>query len=131
MINRIFTHYNQEKAVHIFCTWNLQNKRTRTRARTHTHTHTHTGSPSTVLFNMCYVFFSYTCILIGKVSTHRYILIAMYNSVPPFHEATFCSVLSCVFNKLGSDLGETKFMEHCATVIYRYFRFQRASRLGH
>jgi hypothetical protein len=58
--------------------------------------HTHTGSPSIVLFNMCYVLFSYACILFGQGFIYRYIFVAMYNFVPPFREAKFCGVPSCV-----------------------------------
>jgi hypothetical protein len=39
---------------------------THTRTHTHTHTHTHTGSSTIVLFNMCYVLFSYACIVMGN-----------------------------------------------------------------
>jgi hypothetical protein len=31
---------------------------------------------------------------------------AMYSFVPPFREATFCGVPSCVFDKLGCATGE-------------------------
>jgi hypothetical protein len=66
-----------------------------------THTRTHNGSLSIVLFNMCYVLFSYACILIGQGCICRYIFMVMYNFILPFCEAKFCGVLSCVFDKLG------------------------------
>jgi hypothetical protein len=54
-------------------------------------------SSSMVLSNMCNILFSYACILIGKVFICRYIFMAMYSFVPPFREATFIGVPSCVF----------------------------------
>jgi hypothetical protein len=74
-------------------------------------THTHTGSLSIVLFNMCYVLFSYACFLIGQGFICRHIFMAMYSFVHPFREAKFCGVPSCVFDKLGCAAGE-KFAEH-------------------
>jgi hypothetical protein len=56
-------------------------------------------SSSIVFSNMCNVLFSYACILIGQVFVCRYIFMVMYSFVPPFREATFCGVPSCVFDK--------------------------------
>jgi hypothetical protein len=74
-----------------------------------TDTQTHTGSLSIVLFNMCYVLFSYACILIGQGFICRYIFMVMYSSVPAFREAKFCGVPSCVFDKLGCAAGEKSY----------------------
>jgi hypothetical protein len=63
---------------------------------------------SIVLFNMCYVLFSYACILIGQVFICRYIFMAMYSFVPLFPEATFCGVPSYVFDKSGCAVGEKR-----------------------
>jgi hypothetical protein len=57
---------------------------------------------------MCYVLFSYACILIGQVFVCRYIFIAMYSFVPSFREAKFCGVPSCVFGKLWCAAGEKR-----------------------
>jgi hypothetical protein len=61
-------------------------------------------SSSIALFDMCYVLFSYACILKGQI----YIFI-----VPPFREATFCGVPSCVFEKSGCAAGE----KVCGTLV--------------
>jgi hypothetical protein len=58
--------------------------------------HTHTGSSSIVLFNMCYVLFSYACTFIGQGFVCTYIFMAMKSFVPPFRKAKFCGVPSCV-----------------------------------
>jgi hypothetical protein len=59
---------------------------------------------------MCNVFFfSYACILIGHGLICRYIFMAMYIFVLPFHEATFCGVPSCVFDKSGCAACEKRF----------------------
>jgi hypothetical protein len=42
-----------------------------------------------------------------------YIFMVMYSFVPPYREAKFCGVPSCVFDKLGCSAGENKFSEHC------------------
>jgi hypothetical protein len=39
----------------------------------------------------------------------------MHSFVPPFREAKFCGVPSCVFDKLGCVAGEKKIAEHCYT----------------
>jgi hypothetical protein len=57
---------------------------------------------------MC-VLFSYACILIGQVFIIcRYIFVAMYSFVPPFREAKFCVVPSCVFDKVGCVAGDKR-----------------------
>jgi hypothetical protein len=33
---------------------------------------------------------------------------AMYSFIPPFCEAKFCDVLSCVFDKVGCAVGEER-----------------------
>jgi hypothetical protein len=70
-------------------------------------THTHTGL-SIVLSSMCYVLFSYACIYVGQGFICGYIFMAMYSFVPPFREAKFCGVPSCVFDKLGCTVGEKR-----------------------
>jgi hypothetical protein len=60
---------------------------------------------------MCYVLFSYACILIGQVFICKYISMAMYNFVSLFREAKFCGVPSCVFDKLGCVAGEENISE--------------------
>jgi hypothetical protein len=72
------------------------------------HTYTHTGSSSIVLFNMCYILFSCSGILIGQGFICRYIFMAMYSFLPPSHEAKFCGVPSCVFDKLGCAVGKKR-----------------------
>jgi hypothetical protein len=57
---------------------------------------------------MCDVLFSYACIFIGQGFICIYILAAMYSFVPPFLEANFCGVPSCVFDKLGCAMGEKR-----------------------
>jgi hypothetical protein len=47
----------------------------------HTHTHTHTDTSAIVLFNTCYVLFSYTSTPIGRGFICRYVFIAMYSFV--------------------------------------------------
>jgi hypothetical protein len=42
----------------------------------------------------------------------RYIFMAMYSFIPPFREAKFCGVPSCVFEKLGCAAGEKKVAKH-------------------
>jgi hypothetical protein len=64
--------------------------------------------PSIVLSNMCYVLFSYACILLGQVFICRHIFMAMYSFVPPFRQATFCGVPSCVFDKSVCAAGEKR-----------------------
>jgi hypothetical protein len=85
----------------------------------HIHTHTHIGSSSIVLFNMCYVLFSYTCILIGQVFVCRYIFMAMYSFVPSFREAKFCGVPLCVFDKIGCAAGEESLRN--TSLMYEYY----------
>jgi hypothetical protein len=67
---------------------------------------------SIVLSNMYNVLFSYACILIGQVFICRYIFMVIYSFVPPFREATFRGVPSCVFEKSGCAAGEKKVAEH-------------------
>jgi hypothetical protein len=55
---------------------------------------------------MCYVLFSYACILIGQGFICWYIFIVIYSFVSPFREAKFCGVPSCGFDKLGCAAGE-------------------------
>jgi hypothetical protein len=59
----------------------------------------HTGSSSIVLFNMCYVLFSYAYTLILQGFICRYIFMAIYSFVPPFSwdEINFvvCDKLRC------------------------------------
>jgi hypothetical protein len=55
---------------------------------------------------MCYVLFSYACILMGHGFICRYIFTATYTFVSPFCEAKFCGVSSCVFDKVGCAAGE-------------------------
>jgi hypothetical protein len=57
---------------------------------------------------MCNVLFLYACVLTGQGFICRYIFMAMYSVVPPFHEATFCGVPSCVFDKLGCATGDKR-----------------------
>jgi hypothetical protein len=40
------------------------------------------------------------------VPPQGYIFMAMHSFVPPFREAKFCGVPSCVFDKLGCAAGE-------------------------
>jgi hypothetical protein len=68
-------------------------------------THTHT---SIVLCNMCYVLFSYACTHLVQGFICRYIFMIMFSFVPPFREATFCGVPSCVSDKLGCAAGEKR-----------------------
>jgi hypothetical protein len=42
---------------------------------------------------------------------------AMYSFVPPFREAKFCGVLSCVIDKLGCAAGKKKVAEHWSTLL--------------
>lgn len=56
----------------------------------------HKDSSSVVLFNECYILFPHACILIREGFVRRYIFMAMYSFVPPFREATFCGVPSCM-----------------------------------
>jgi hypothetical protein len=42
----------------------------------------------------------------------------MYSFVPPFREATFCGVSSCVFDKLWCATGEKKFAEHWPRAVF-------------
>jgi hypothetical protein len=65
---------------------------------------------------MCHVLFSYACVLIGQGYICRYILLAMYSFVPPFREATFCGVPSCVFDKSGCAAGE-KMLRNTALMV--------------
>jgi hypothetical protein len=58
------------------------------------------------LFNACNVLFSYGRILINSK------LMAMYNFVLPFLQATFCGVTSCVFDKLRLCRGWRKVAKH-------------------
>jgi hypothetical protein len=67
-----------------------------------------------VLCRMCNVLFSYACILKGQVFICRYIFMVMYSFVPPFREATFCGVPSCVSDKLGCAAGEKNVAEYCS-----------------
>jgi hypothetical protein len=77
---------------------------TRARAHTHAHTphtHTHTHVCHSLFYSVCYVFFSYACILKGQGFICRYIFMAIFSFIPPFHQMTFCDVPSCIFDKLG------------------------------
>jgi hypothetical protein len=73
-------------------------------------------SSSMFLSNMCNVLFSYACILIGQGFICRYIFMAMYSFVPPFREATFCGVPSCVW-QIRVSCGRKKVAEHWSEVI--------------
>lgn len=44
---------------------------------------------------MCYILFPYVCTFMGKGFICKYIFIAMYSFIPPFHEAKICGVPSC------------------------------------
>jgi hypothetical protein len=57
---------------------------------------------------MCYVLFSYACILIGQGFTCEHIFMAMYKLAPPFREATFCFVPPCAFDKSGCAAGKER-----------------------
>jgi hypothetical protein len=52
------------------------------------------------------------CTLMGQELICRYILMATYSFVPPFREAKFCGVLSCVSDKLGCAMSEKQIAEH-------------------
>jgi hypothetical protein len=53
----------------------------------------------------------------------------MYNFLPPFREAKFCGVPSCVFDKLGCAAGEKMVAEHCYTT-FRQVKVQLSFRLS-
>jgi hypothetical protein len=42
---------------------------------------------------------------------------AMYSFLPPFREATFCGVPSCVFDKLGSATGEKSLRNTALSIV--------------
>jgi hypothetical protein len=76
------------------------------RAHTHTHaralTHTHTGSSSLiVLFNICYILFSYAYTLIEQGCFCRYIFMATFSSVSPFRKAKFCGIVIVSLTNYG------------------------------
>jgi hypothetical protein len=47
----------------------------------------------------------------------------MYSFVPPFREATFCGVPSCVFDKLGCAAGKKKLRN--TAIVERYYRIRK------
>jgi hypothetical protein len=56
--------------------------------------------------NMCYVLLSCAGTLTGQVFICCYIFMTFYNFTPPFREAIFCEVSSCIFDKLRHAAGE-------------------------
>jgi hypothetical protein len=73
-----------------------------------THTHTHTGSSPIVLFNICHILFSYAFHSYGECIYMQIHIYGHMRFVPPFREAKFCCVPSCVFDKLGCVAGEKR-----------------------
>lgn len=44
--------------------------------------------------------------------------VAVCSFVPPFLDANFCGVLPCVFDKLGSIVGEKRIADHLHKVYF-------------